>query len=102
MFLVRRRPSLSAAIRCGCHSLWHSVVVLLALRRGEVMLRRQREVMFFPADWLTPGAKRTHEHRWPAVGKRDMSSPISARMVQAAVAPTPGISSRRATTVANG
>ena len=56
----------------------------------------------FPADWLTPGANRAQEDRCAGVGKRDMSSPISAMTVQAAVAPTPGISSRRSTTLANG
>jgi len=32
--------------------------------------------LFFPADSLMPGAKRAQEHKWAAVGNRDMSSPI--------------------------
>ena len=49
-----------------------------------------------------PGENFAQEHRCPAVGKRDMSTPISARMIAAATGPMPGISSRRAAAAAKG
>ena len=55
-----------------------------------------------PADSLTPGANRAHEHRCAAVGNRVMSIPISARITQAACCPMPGISSSRAAASAKG
>jgi hypothetical protein len=47
---------------------------------------------FFPADSLTPGANFAQEARWAAVGKRDMSSPISAMITRAETGLMPGIS----------
>ena len=44
------------------------------------------------------GENFAHEHRCPAVGNRDMSTPTSAMMMAAATGPMPGISSRRAAT----
>ena len=50
--------------------------------------------LVLPAEELMPGANFAHEHRCPAVGNRDMSTPISAMMAAAATGPMPGISSR--------
>src|SRR5687768_11933466 len=36
-----------------------------------------------PADSLAPGAVPAHDARWPAVGKTDMSAPVSAMMTSA-------------------
>lgn len=55
-----------------------------------------------PADSLTPGAYLAQDERWAGVGKRVMSTPISAMITAAAVAPIPGISARRATACAKG
>ena len=51
---------------------------------------------------LDAGANRAQDERWAGVGKRVMSRPTSAMITAAAVAPTPGISSRRATASAKG
>src|SRR6266567_9302119 len=55
-----------------------------------------------PADWRALGANLAQDTRWPGVGKRDMSVPVSARISCAVVMPTPGISSSWATWAANG
>ena len=46
-------------------------------------------------DWMVRGDSRAQDTRCPAVGKRLMSSPISAMMTWALRRPTPVISSRR-------
>src|SRR4029450_7101618 len=58
--------------------------------------------LVLPADCLTPGANFAQEARWPGVGKRPMSRPISAMITWAAVRPTPQISSSRSTARAKG
>src|SRR6516164_9640074 len=40
-----------------------------------------------PAEELMPGANFAQEHRCPAVGNRDISTPISAMMAAAATGP---------------
>ena len=47
--------------------------------------------LFLPADSLWPGHIPAQEARWPAVGKRDMSGPISASKSSAVRLSTPGI-----------
>lgn len=46
-----------------------------------------------PGGLLDPGAKRAQDERCAGVGKRVMSTPTSAMITAAAVAPIPGISS---------
>ena len=58
--------------------------------------------LVLPAEELIPGANFAHEARWPGVGNRVMSRPISAMMIAAAVGPIPGISSSRAAASAKG
>jgi len=57
---------------------------------------------FFPArvrgpDWRAEGHSPAHDTRWPAVGNRLMSRPVSAMMVRARSSLRPGISASRAT-----
>ena len=51
----------------------------------------------FPADSLLPGHIPAQLDKCPALGKRLMSTPISAMMVSAVLSPTPGIVSSNAT-----
>jgi hypothetical protein len=46
-----------------------------------------------PALSLLPGHIPAHDARWPAVGKRVMSTPISATSTSTVHGPTPGIGS---------
>jgi len=55
-----------------------------------------------PADWRALGANLAQDTRWPGVGQRDMSAPVSARISGAVVTPIPGISSSWATWAASG
>ena len=60
------------------------------MRRGLVCLadgppRRLSPLMH------VPGAKPSHEQKWPAVAKRDRSAPTSAATVRAVSTPTVGI-----------
>src|SRR5664280_2310015 len=56
---------------------------------------RVRPDLCLPADSLLPGHKPAHDARWAAVGKRDMSTPISEMITCAARSPIPGIVRRR-------
>lgn len=58
--------------------------------------------LFLPADCFARGANLAHETRWAAVGKRAMSTPISAMSSWAPVLPTPGTSSSWAIWAAKG
>jgi hypothetical protein len=57
---------------------------------------------FFPADSFTPGAYFAQDTRCPAVGKRAMSSPVSARIACAAARLIPGTSSSLRAAAAKG
>src|SRR5215813_3782491 len=49
--------------------------------------------LLLPADWRAAGANLAQDTRWPGVGKRAISTPISAMISWAPVVPMPGISS---------
>src|SRR3954466_7049148 len=55
-----------------------------------------------PADSSLPGHIPAHEARWPEVGNRLMSTPISAIRVSAVLRSTPGIVSRSSTSPEKG
>jgi hypothetical protein len=58
--------------------------------------------LLLPADCLAWGANLAQDTRWPAVGNRAISTPISAMISWAPVVPMPGISSSWATGRAKG
>lgn len=58
--------------------------------------------LFLPSGVLNPGTDIARDARCAGVGSLVMSSPISAVTTAAAVGPTPGISSSRATVSVNG
>ena len=64
---------------------------------GRVLPERR-----LPPVMLVPGASPAQEARWPAVGKRLMSTPISAMIASAARSPTPGMVQRRERASAKG
>ena len=55
-----------------------------------------------PGALVVPRAIPAHEHRWPAVGNRAMSMPISATITSAAWRFTPGIVTSRSDAAAKG
>src|SRR5688500_12688064 len=79
--------------RLAAQAHWMSTV----LSHGAPLRRREdrREDRRLPALSSWRGHSPAQDTRWPAVGKRLMSRPISARIIRAAKGPMPGIVSRR-------
>src|SRR5829696_4142893 len=80
--------------RDAAHAAWTSAVF------SQVFPGAVRPVRRLPAlSWL-PLARPAHDDRWPAVGNRPMSRPISATTTSATRESTPGIVTKRASVVA--
>jgi len=67
------------------------IAASLRVALSHLLPWRGRPERRFPADWWLPGHWPPQDARCPAVGKTDMSAPISARMFSALRVFTPGI-----------
>ena len=82
---VELRLQVAGFLRLAAQAHWTRMV----LSQGAPLRRRVERRL--PALSSLRGHSPAQETRWPAVGNRLMSRPISATMTRAASAPTPGI-----------